>query len=141
MHEPPPTLVVADQIRGQNLERHLAVEPGIPCLIDLPHSALAEKNADLYGPSRVPDVNDMVGPENYRPLCTSEPDSQPAFDRSPSVAKDQDKQPLPSRSMMESDHLTATRASAEACMDLGLSTFRRAASNRNPKTSRRCTAS
>jgi len=45
-HEAAPPVRVGDPIRGEDFDRHLAVEPGIPRAIHLTHAAFAQLGLD-----------------------------------------------------------------------------------------------
>lgn len=45
--EPSQATFVIGEVCGQHLDRHLAVEPGVPCAVDLAHAPGTERAEDL----------------------------------------------------------------------------------------------
>ena len=52
--EPREPLSITSEGGRQNLDRDVAIEPGVACAKHLPHAALAEERLDLVGSIRVP---------------------------------------------------------------------------------------
>ena len=76
--EPLEALWCRRDARGQDFDRHVAIETQIVGPVDLAHTACAQRAEDLYGPTRVPgssvttDASGLYSPLLTRVVCVVE---------------------------------------------------------------------